>query len=329
MTSLVVSIDTEEEGLWGGNYAAHPTTENLKGLTRFQQFCVDREVLPTYLIDAPVVMDDGAVEQLRRWQDEQRCEVGSHCHPWCNPPLDGKPISGPSTYLCNLDEPTQRQKLEWLTDEIEGKMGQRPTSFRAGRYGLDHVGADLLADLGYVVDSSVLPFRSYAASGGPDFRDAPILPYRIGTSNLLKSDPQGRLLEIPITAGFTRPGFRWRHRSRRFLAETPLRKLRLAGIADRLNLLRSVKLSPEQASAEDQKGLIDAAIQDGVDTLVLMFHSSSLLPGFSPYVRKEADLERFYATLDAVIKHCFEEQHCQSVTLSGAARHHEEKGSTV
>lgn len=316
MVSLVVSIDTEEEGLWGGNFDAHPSTENLRGLERFQQFCDDRQVLPTYLIDAPVVMDGWAVERLRRWQDTERCEIGTHCHPWCNPPLDGKPISNQSTFMCNLNESSQRQKLEWLTDKIESKFGRRPTSFRAGRYGFDSVGARILADLGYIVDSSVLPFRSYAAEGGADYRDACAHPYRIHESDLLKSDPGGRLIEVPVTSGFTRPGFQWRNRCRRFLSETPVRRFRVAGVADRLNILRWAKLSPENTSVIDAKSLIDAALKGNASVLVLMFHSSSLIPGFSPYVKTDTDLEHFYATLDAVLDHCLVVQQCESTSLS-------------
>jgi hypothetical protein len=314
--SLVVSIDTEEEGLWGGKYDAHPQTKNLKGLERFQRFCEDRAVVPTYLIDAPVVMDEWAVQRLRTWQDAGRCEVGSHCHPWCNPPLDGKPISNRSTFMCSLDGASQRHKLEWLTDQIETKIGRRPSSFRAGRYGLDSVGANALADLGYTVDSSVLPFRDYAKEGGADFRKATIHPYRVDESDLLRSNPLGKLLEVPVTAGFTKPGFRWRNRCRRFLTETPLRKLRLAGLADRLGVLRWAKLSPEQTHSEDAKQLINAAIEEKATVLVLMFHSSSLLPSFSPYVRTAAELESFYGRLDEIFTHCLEANNCQSATLT-------------
>lgn len=316
---LIVTIDTEEEGLWTNSFCAQPPTDNLRGIERFQKFCEARKVLPTYLIDAPVVMDDWTVKRLRKWQEDGQCEVGAHCHPWCNPPLDGKPITGRSTFMCNLDETAQRQKLEWLTDKIESTIGRRPTSFRAGRYGLDNIGASVLCDLGYIVDSSVLPFRSYADEGGPDFRDAQIHPYRICNSNLLESDRSGKLIEIPVTAGFTKSAFIFRNRIRRTLTETRFRHFRLAGILDRLNLIRPVKLSPEQTSTIAARQLIDAAMRDGVNVLVLMFHSSSLLPGYSPYVKTEADLEGFYRWLDDIFSYCRCQKGCQYETLTSAA----------
>ncbi len=44
-----------------------------------------------------------------------------------------------------------------------------PTSYRAGRYGFDLTSAEILADLGYIVDSSVLPLHDYRRKKGPDF----------------------------------------------------------------------------------------------------------------------------------------------------------------
>jgi hypothetical protein len=314
--SLVVSIDTEEEGLWGGHFDTHPQTQNLRGLERFQRFCDEREVVPTYLIDAPVLADSWAVERLRKWQDSDRCEVGAHCHAWCNPPLDDCPVTEQSSYLCNLAESLQRQKLEWLTHRIELDFGRRPTSFRAGRYGLDHVGAKILSELGYSVDSSVLPFHDYRVQGGPNFMGATMHPYRVSMSNLLKTDPTGRLLEVPITAGYTHSGFVWRNFCRRVLTETPLRWLRLAGVLDRLNLLRRLKFSPEQAGIRDAQQLVDAVLAEGVGVIVLMFHSSSLLPGFSPYVKTPADLDQFYVRLARMVDYCLIDKGCESTGLT-------------
>ncbi len=39
---------------------------------------------------------------------------------------------------------------------------------------------------------------------------------------------------------------------------------------------------------------IDIAVDDGLPLLVLSFHSPSLVPGNTPYVRTEADLDRLY-----------------------------------
>ena len=45
---------------------------------------------------------------------------------------------------------------------------------------------------------------------------------------------------------------------------------------------------------------IDIAVDDGLPVIVLSFHSPSLVPGHTPYVRTEADLDRFYDWLRGV-----------------------------
>ena len=54
--TISVSLDTEEEGLWGGHFPVRNyTTENLRGIPRFQQPFKKHEIPPTYLVDALVL----------------------------------------------------------------------------------------------------------------------------------------------------------------------------------------------------------------------------------------------------------------------------------
>ena len=121
-------------------------------------------------------------------------EVGAHLHPWTTPPFGGEPglarNDAAHTYPCHLDEPLLAAKLRALTTaQIRDAFGAAPTSFRAGRFGLDATGARLLAELGYVVDSSVTPYVSWAGNpgrpgwgGGPDFRGHTPYPFRVAGS---------------------------------------------------------------------------------------------------------------------------------------------------
>ncbi|MGC1275479.1 MAG: polysaccharide deacetylase family protein [Planctomycetaceae bacterium] len=312
---LVVTVDTEEEGLWGGRFrAVGNTTQNLRSLPRFQELCDRFDVRPTYLIDAPVVDDAWAVERLGAWQNDDRCEVGAHCHPWCNPPLNGD-ADERSSYLCNLSEELQRGKLEWLTETIEARLGRRPTSFRAGRYGLDGLGAMILADLGYLVDSSVIPFTNYSSNGGPNFDGAPAVPYWIG-DDLRRPAATGRLREVPVTVGYSRCNFEAAHSLRTRAGKRPWSRLRSVGILDRIGIARRIKLSPEQAAVRDLNRLAGNCIARGAPCLVLMFHSSSLMAGGSTYVRDVEALERFYARLEGVFRYCRERWKLGSATLS-------------
>lgn len=317
--ALIVTIDTEEEGRWSGSYRRHGNTvENIGHMGPFQALCDEFDIRPTYLIDAPVVDDDRSAEFFRGLQEGQRCEVGTHIHPWCNPPFDEE-INRRNTYLCNLPEPLQRAKLTWLTERIEHRIGRRPTSFRAGRYGLDIAGAKILAELGYFVDSSVIPFTSYAAEDGPDFSQAPTTPYFIAGDDLRVPQNAGILLEVPMSIGYSRVDFERRHALQAAVAQSWLRRFRAEGILDRLGLVHRIKFSPEQADAPDMMRLADNYLARGAPAMVMMFHSSSLMPGNSPYVRSTADLHRFLDRMRTTFEHCLHRKKMEPRTLSGFA----------
>lgn len=315
-TSLLVTIDTEEEGLWGGEYRpTGNTVENVRGVERFQSLCDRFGIRPTYLVDAPVVQDDGAVNLLRGIQDEGRAEIGAHVHPWCNPPC-GEKTDARNSYLCNLPESAQRDKLSWITEAIEERFGRRPTSFRAGRYGLDVAGARILHQLGYLVDSSVIPFSNFSADGGPNFEHAPHVPYFVDGDDLCTPHESGPLLEVPVSVGFNRVDFARAQAICRAAMQPWLRRFHGVGILDRLGIVRRIKFSPEQADTRRMKQLVDAYLAQKTPAMVMMFHSSSLAPGYSPYVRTEADLNRFYRDLEATFDYCLKQRGMAASTLA-------------
>lgn len=316
---LVVSIDTEEEGLWGGAYrATGNTVENIAGVPRFQALCEDFGVRPSYLIDYPVADDRRAMEILAPLQARGKAEIGAHLHPWCNPPLEETP-SPRLSFLCNLPVDLQRRKLAALTERITQATGKRPVSFRAGRYGLDAAGFRLLAEAGYRVDSSVIPFSDFSGGAGPDFRAAPWTPYWPDASDLCRPGERGALVEIPVAVGYSRPDFRRADRLRQWAGQSPWRHLRAVGVVDRLGWARRIKLSPEQATGAEMVQLVEALRQQQAPVAVLMFHSSSLVPGLSPYVPSEARLERFFSDLATLLEHCISRRGDQPATLEELA----------
>lgn len=319
MAHLIVTIDTEEEGLWGGRYLrTGNTVENIRGVPRFQKLCDRFGIQPVYLVDAPVVESDDAVGILRAIHDDGRCEIGAHVHPWCNPPFE-EDINEYNTYLCNLPESLQRRKTEWLTNRIESRFGRRPTSFRAGRYGLDATGARILSDLGYMVDSSVIPFTDYSPMG-PDFHRAPFRPYRVSKHNLCADDPSGDLLEVPVCVGYSRANFSQANAIRTFAKNSWLRRFRAVGIIDRLGIARRIKLCPEQATAKNMQRLISACLRQHVECVVMMLHSSSLMAGCSPYVADGEDaLEGLYDRLAQTFDFCVGSKEMTPTTLTGFA----------
>ena len=176
---------------------------NLRALPRFQALCDRHGVRPTYVVTWSVASDDEAVSTLRRWVDEGRAEVGTHLHPWTTPPFG--PHDDDAAFPCELPDDALRAKLVNLTELITARFGRAPTSYRAGRFGLDGRTLRELAALGYTVDSSVTPhssWRSYAGlrggRGGPDFSTAPLAPYRPSLDDPC-AHGASQLLEVPLT----------------------------------------------------------------------------------------------------------------------------------
>ena len=64
------------------------------------------------------------------------------------------------------------------------------------------------------------------------------------------------------------------------------------------------------------KGLTDSSLRDGVNHLVLMLHSTSLMPGFSPYAKDSSGVEVLYQRLEGILDFTTKQHHCVGVGLS-------------
>jgi hypothetical protein len=69
----------------------------------------------------------------------------------------------------------------------------------------------------------------------------------------------------------------------------------------RSRLLSRVALTPEGMPLGDGLEAIRVLLDDGVRLFSLSFHSPSVEPGHTPYVRDAADLRRFWAWWDGVL----------------------------
>jgi hypothetical protein len=292
---LCVVVDTEEEFDW--TRPPHPSNRsvtNIAAQPRAHEVFDRYGIVPTYLLDHPVVEDDEAVRLLKSYLDRGRCSVGAHLHPWVAPPYEER-LSPANTYPGNLSPELERAKLTDLTERIERAFGRRPTVYKAGRYGLGPATADTLVALGYRVDASAVPFTSFAADGGPDFARNGFARHGNRPGPL---DPSGRITELPVTSGFAG---RFRglgpYLFPRIDAGWP-RRLRLPGVLARSGLVDRIRLSPETASAGDHVRLLRALWADGVRTFSYTYHSPSLAPGNTPYVPDETALRRFLNDMD-------------------------------
>jgi hypothetical protein len=280
---FLLTVDTEEEFDWSKPLAREGHgLEHLPMLATFQAFCESEGVVPVYLVDWPVARSQLAAEILRAPLAAGRAEIGVQLHPWVNPPFDEE-VTPANSYAGNLPAELERAKFATLRDEIERNFGVPPAIYRAGRYGVGPNSAAMLIDGGIAVDTSVRSKFDYSHSGGPNFRGHPLAPYWL-------ADEERRLLELPLTTVF------WGllRRQGDWLYPALWRMPRLRGLLAHAGLLERIPLTPEGVSVDEAIRGVDIALDDGLPLLVFSFHSPSLRPGHTPYVRNERDLELLY-----------------------------------
>lgn len=319
---LIITVDTEEEGLWSNSFrATGNTVHNIAGVPAFQSICNNHKLAPVYLVNSPVIENEDASKTLQEINARGECEIGAHIHPWNTPPVQEN-IESYDSYLCNLDVDVQARKLEKVTNSIKDRFGDSPVSFRSGRYGIDLNGIKLLHELGYIVDSSVCPFTDYSDDGGPDFRHFPWRPYYVGEKFDVPGNDTDGILEVPVTFGYNWSNFQAAFYLHELLASNSIKKLRLRGILSRLNLLNKIKFSPEKHNAKELKQLAKVYKQHNNPCLVMMFHSSSLVSGHSPYVPDDASLKSFLHIIDEVSDYCLNSLGMVPATLAEFTRHY-------
>ena len=297
---LIVTIDTEAEFEWGAPFSRSAIcVDSVSEQHRAQDIFDKYDIIPTYLVDFAVANNEDAVRTLRELHETGRCEIGSHLNPWLNPPFD-EPVNAFHSYPCNLPAGLERRKLEQLTLMIEQQFGTRPEVYRAGRYGIGPGTARILEDLGYRVDLSVAPFASFADDGGPDFRDFDCRPYRFGTAK--------QHLEIPVTCGFS--GWLAGKGSSIFpvLSNPTGMILHLPGVLARLHALERIRLTPEGTSFTELCRLTESLLGQGCRVFSFTYHSPSLAPGKTPYVRDRNEVEAFLQVIEEYMEY-FKQAH--------------------
>lgn len=286
---FAVFVDAEEEFDWGKPRSRDSVaTSAIKYLPEFQRLMDAHGIKPSYMIDYPVAENQESAAVLAKMLSEGNCEIGTQLHPWVNPPFEEEVITF-NSFAGNLPIELERAKLIALTDKIESAVGQRPTIYRAGRYGVGPNTARLLEEAGYRIDTSVRPHFDYSHEGGPSFLRHDSRPYWSG--------PQGMLLELPLGSTYTGQLRRYG----RLLFGDGRSNLRRISVLARSGMLARVALTPEDMPIDDVKRAITWMLRDGYQYFSLSFHSPSLTPGHTPYVRNSADLSQFYRWWDKVL----------------------------
>jgi hypothetical protein len=286
---LVVVVDTEAEFDWGLPPRRTRGVSSVKRQAQVQRIFERYAVRPTFVLDYPVSSTPEGFQPLRDLHQSGACEVGAHLHPWDNPPFVEQKTNE-NSYPGNLPPELEREKLIELTRSIHENVGVRPRIYKAGRYGVGGATARILAELGYEVDVSVVPGTDLSHKFGPDFSNCVARPYWFG------DDPQ--LLEIPLSIGYTGPLARAGRFAYELTMNECLKALHVPGVLARLGLIERITLTPEGISFEEQRRLTRSLLRKGHRIFSYTYHSSSLAPGNTPYVRNETDLQAFLRCID-------------------------------
>lgn len=314
---LVVTVDVEEDQ-WGITPPRYATALNVRRLPTLQKLLHEFGSIPTYLLTYPVVSDPRAVAILREILDEGSCEIGMHCHPWTTPPYEER-LNNYNSMLCNLPATLQFEKCQRLHEAIQHNFEITPLAFRSGRWGFDPEVAKNILRLGYRIDTSITPYTSWAQCDGPDFsRFSPRLCEF--TASPVAGEVFGdSLVELPATIGYLHGEFGACARLAQNLERTPFRQLKIGGVLSKLQMLHKVWLSPEMETPARMIRLVRQMMSQGYEVLNLVFHSTALMKGCSPFVRTEADEQRFLGNLRQFLG-LVKEEGVVCASLSEAAR---------
>lgn len=293
--AVLVGIDTEADNQWSEAGRRQLQVTNAGLLPVLQARLARFRIRPTYLVSYEMAAAEESAAVLRELARSGACEIGAHLHPWSCPPLASE--NGHDHRFPNqLDTPLLSRQLRELTQVIEERLGVRPTTYRAGRWGLDARALPLLEALGYTVDTSVDPLLNETRKGGPLFAGAPSSPYRPDYADVTRAGG-ARILEVPVSSG-TLP--RLGKRLEALYVRLP--PLRYRGALKRLGL-RPVWLRPSYTSLVEMKTFASLLGEAGTPCFNIAFHSSELLPGGSPYSPDQNSIDRLLDDLDRLLEH--------------------------
>jgi hypothetical protein len=293
--ALLVGIDTEADDQWSEKGRRELKVENAARLPALQSLFEEFGARPTYLVTHEMATQPGSAAVLRDLARSGRCEIGAHLHPWTSPPFRPQDTAG-HTYPLNLPDDILTRQLTELTTTLEQSLGVRATTYRAGRNGVDGRTLRILEGLGYSVDTSVDPLFNERRKGGPAFAGAPLHPYRPDYGDVTR--PGGaRILEVPISAATDPPLPKVVEGVYARLPPIPWR-----GALKRLGI-RPVWLRPSYTPVAEMLSFATRLKERGAPCLNVIFHSSELLPGGSPYNPDAASVGRFEDALRRLLEH--------------------------
>ena len=301
-----VTIDTEADA--PKRRPKYPLSlDNVKSIPRLQNLFKKYNVKPVYFITYPVATDKESINILKEFLDKQEIEIGAHLHPWTTPPFLSEREKRQLGYPHN--SPLEFEKLSNLTEVIETSFGQKPLSYRAGRYGFDRESLGFLEKLGFLVDSSIAPSMNWSFDGGPNFADFNLLESYFLNPNDIKKKGESQVLEVPLSIVLNRELIQFLRRAYNFLPPE------IKFIFKKTGLIKTFWLRPSISSFEEMKFVVDTLTKKGVGALNMMFHSNEILEGASPYSKTKKETENFFLRLEKILDYLIFQKKAESKIL--------------
>lgn len=266
--ALCISIDVEEEGLFGGKYPTREATvANVPRLKKLAPLHDDFKIPLTLLCTHAVFMDRAAQKTLAHLRDNCAAEIGAHLHHWSTPPYDGLDQHGAPRKSSSMKREILAERLAALLAAGRDFQGEALESFRMGRWDMDSSWRMLLQEQGIKIDSSICPLRIF--KGGPDHFSAPADPWFIGKNGLLEAP----VTQIPLLPALA-------HAWMRFIPKN-------SGIKDFFHFFGALSANPFWHGPKAMRACARLHAARGGNVLSLFWHSSELMPGASPHVPDE------------------------------------------
>ena len=270
MSFFAVTVDTESDNAW--TKPEKISLKNFDEIPKFQSLCEKFDIIPTYLLTYEYAIHKPAISFFLDKLNKAKCEIGLHLHVWSTPPFinpkKGVDIDLLHAFQYEIDDKLFQAKANTLYNKIYENFKIKPTSHRAGRYGIDQRTINWLCSKNFITDTSIVPYNDYSKSKGVKLYGPNFKSYSPNKYKWYNSDSNKYLVEIPISSRLSKfiPDF--------FLNVAQFRKiLRYFG--------QTCMLRPYTDNQHNNTKTINFCIDNDLD-INFMLHSSELALGCSP-----------------------------------------------
>ncbi|MEO8933552.1 MAG: hypothetical protein ABI295_04530 [Xanthomarina sp.] len=308
---LIISIDTEcdKDSKWEIPQPMRFDNIFEQQIMLFPLFKKYR-IKPTYLLSPEVLKDENSVNFFQ--ENIGWIELGTHLHVEFIAPNENMTSTNTNDIQRNCKKEVEFEKLKNLTNLFEAKFGFQPTSFRSGRFGSSDYTTSILSELGYKVDSSIVPFTTKVFKNHRiDSWGKSVIPY-------WETFKDKRLLQVPLTlmnSGYDKlPAILKRGIGKpNSLTKKITAKLGFS--------LKTEWLRPYRKDTKELIEIADYVINNSFKKsdfaiLNIMFHSNEILPAASPYCKTPLEVESFIKSLDELFNYICQNHELCAIGLS-------------